>query len=173
MRFPLDVAETLRAAWPEDRPVFVRVSAVDGIEGGWTLEDTVEFARELRARGVDVIDCSSGGLAGSATAARVPRGPGFQVPFAERVRREAGIMTMAVGLILEPRQAEDILREDRADLVAVGREALFDPNWPAHAELALGGAGDEAFASWPVQHGWWLERRERALRALRGKAAAQ
>ena len=171
MRFPLEVAETLRAVWPQDRPVFVRVSAVDGIEGGWTLEDTVAFARELKARGVDLVDCSSGGLAGSATAARVPRGPGFQVPFAERIRREAEVMTMAVGLIIEPQQAEDILKKGQADLVAIGREALFDPNWPAHAELALGASRDP-FASWPVQHGWWLERRERALRALRDKAAA-
>ncbi len=171
MRFPLEVAETLRAVWPQDRPVFVRVSAVDGIEGGWTLEDTVAFARELKARGVDLVDCSSGGLAGSATAARVPRGPGFQVPFAERIRREAELMTMAVGLIVEPQQAENILKKGQADLVAIGREALFDPNWPAHAELALGASRDP-FASWPVQHGWWLERRERALRALRDKAAA-
>ena len=171
MRFPLEVAETLRAVWPQDRPVFVRVSAVDGIEGGWTLEDTVAFARELKARGVDLVDCSSGGLAGSATAARVPRGPGFQVPFAARIRREAELMTMAVGLIVEPQQAEDILKKGQADLVAIGREALFDPNWPAHAELALGASRDP-FASWPVQHGWWLERRERALRALRDKAAA-
>ncbi len=171
MRFPLEVAETLRAVWPQDRPVFVRVSAVDGIEGGWTLEDTVAFARELKARGVDLVDCSSGGLAGSATAARVPRGPGFQVPFAERIRREAELMTMAVGLIVEQQQAENILKKGQADLVAIGREALFDPNWPAHAELALGASRDP-FASWPVQHGWWLERRERALRALRDKAAA-
>ena len=171
MRFPLEVAETLRAVWPQDRPVFVRVSAVDGIEGGWTLGDTVEFARELKARGVDLVDGSSGGLAGSATAARVPRGPGFQVPFAERIRREAELMTMAVGLIVEPQQAENILKTGQADLVAIGREALFDPNWPAHAELALGASRDP-FASWPVQHGWWLERRERALWALRDKAAA-
>ena len=173
MRFPLEVAETLRAVWPQDRPVFVRLSAVDGIEGGWTLEDSVAFARELKALGVDAVDCSSGGLAGSATAARVPRGLGFQVPFAERIRREAEIPTMAVGLIVEPRQAEDILQNGQADLVAIGREALFDPNWPVHAERALGAAGDGVFASWPVQHGWWLERRERALRALRAKAPAQ
>ena len=124
---------------------------MDGIEGGWTLEDTVAFARELKARGVDLVDCSSSGLAGSATAARVPRGPGFQVPFAARIRREAELMTMAVGLIVEPQQAEDILNKGQADLVAIGREALFDPNWPAHAERALGAAGDGVFASWPVQ----------------------
>lgn len=166
MRFPLEIAETVRATWPKERPVFFRVSAVDGVEGGWTLDDTVALALELKARGIDVVDCSSGGIAGSATAARIPRGFGFQVPFAERVRREAGIKTMAVGLILEAQQAEAVLRGGQADLIAIGREALYDPNWALHAERALkGGAAD--FAHWPVQAGWWLERRERGLRALR------
>jgi 2,4-dienoyl-CoA reductase-like NADH-dependent reductase (Old Yellow Enzyme family) len=169
MRFPLEVAETVRAAWPKERPVFFRVSAVDGIEGGWTLDDTVALARELKLRGIDIVDCSSGGIAGSATAARVPRGPGFQVPFAERVRREAGIKTMAVGLILEARQAEAVLADGKADLVAIGREALHDPNWPLHAERALKGESED-FEHWPVQAGWWLERRERGLRALREKS---
>jgi 2,4-dienoyl-CoA reductase-like NADH-dependent reductase (Old Yellow Enzyme family) len=169
MRFPLEVAETVRAAWPADRPVFVRVSAVDGPEGGWMLDDTVAFARELKARGIDVVDCSSGGIAGSATAGRnAPRGVGFQVPYAERVRREAGIATMAVGLILEPGQAEAVLREERADLVAVGRQALDDPNWPLHAARALGLAGE--FAAWPRQYGWWLERREKVLQSIRQAA---
>jgi 2,4-dienoyl-CoA reductase-like NADH-dependent reductase (Old Yellow Enzyme family) len=171
MRFPLEIAETMRAAWPKERPVFFRVSAIDGIEGGWTLDDTVALALELKARGIDVIDCSSGGIAGSATAARIPRGPGFQVPFAERVRRDAGIKTMAVGLILEPQQAEAVLRDGQADLVAIGREALFDPNWPLHAERALKGESAD-FAQWPVQAGWWLERRERGLQALRAPADA-
>jgi 2,4-dienoyl-CoA reductase-like NADH-dependent reductase (Old Yellow Enzyme family) len=124
------------------------------------------FARELKARDVDVVDCSSGGIAGSATAARIPRHPGFQVPFAERIKREAGIKTMAVGLILDPEQAEAILQNGQADLIAIGRQALYDPNWPLHAERAL--LGDSAvFEHWPVQAGWWLERRERGLRALR------
>jgi 2,4-dienoyl-CoA reductase-like NADH-dependent reductase (Old Yellow Enzyme family) len=166
MRFPLETAETVRAVWPEDRPVFFRVSAVDGIEGGSTIEDTVALARALKVLGVDVIDCSSGGLAGSATAARVPRGPGFQVPFAERVRREAEIKTMAVGLILDGAQAEAILQNGQADLVAIAREALHDPNWVLHAGTAL--TGDEFdFGRWPVQAGWWLERRARGLRWTR------
>ncbi len=96
----LEIAETVRAAWPQERPVFFRVSAADGIDGGWALDDTVALAKGLEARGIDVIDCSSGGIAGSATAARIVRTPGFQVPFADRVGREAGIKTMAVGLIL-------------------------------------------------------------------------
>ena len=166
MRFPLEIAETVRAAWPKDKPVFFRVSAVDGVEGGWTLEDTLALARALAARGIDVIDCSSGGIAGSATAARIPRTPGFQVPFAERVRSESGAKTMAVGLILEPQQAESVLRHGQADLVAIGREALYHPNWPLHAERALRGEA-AGFAEWPVQAGWWLERRERGFRAPR------
>ena len=161
MRFPLEVAEAVRAVWPADGPLFFRISAVDGIDGGWTLDDSVTLARELKQRGVDVIDCSSGGLLGSATAARIPRGPGFQLPFAERVRRESEVATMAVGLILTARQAEDVLNDGVADLVAIGREALFDPNWPLHAEQAL--APDERFRSWPEQYGWWLERRARGM----------
>ena len=168
MRFPLEVAETVRSAWPADKPMFVRISSVDGLEGGWTLEDSVAFARELKGRGVDVIDCSSGGLTGSATAARIPRGYGFQLPFAARIRNEAEIATMAVGLIVHPQQAEDALTDGAADLIAIGREAMFDPNWPLHAEMALGAAEGELYASWPKQAGWWLERREPGLRKLEG-----
>ncbi|MCG5241299.1 NADH:flavin oxidoreductase/NADH oxidase [Azospirillum doebereinerae] len=161
-RFPLEVARAVRGAWPDDKPMFVRISATDWIEGGWTLEDSVVFARDLKALGVDVIDCSSGGMVGvSATAAAVPRHPGFQVPFAETIRREAGIATMAVGLILDGPQAEAILRDGRADLVAIGREALADPNWPLRARQQLTGDGD--FDGWPEQAGWWLGRRARTL----------
>jgi 2,4-dienoyl-CoA reductase-like NADH-dependent reductase (Old Yellow Enzyme family) len=174
MAYPLSIIETVRAAWPADKPLFVRISSIDGIEGGLDLADSIAFAREARARGADVIDCSSGGLMGSATAARIPRGYGFQVPFAEAIRRDADIATMAVGLILHPQQAEDVLAGGAADLVAIGREALFDPNWPLHAELALseteGAIGDGTFASWPKQYGWWLERRESGLRKLEGPA---
>lgn len=165
MRFPLEVAETVRAVWPSDKPLFFRISAVDGIDGGWTLDDSVIFARALRERGVDVVDCSSGGLAGSATAARSPRSPGFQVPFAEAIRREASIATMAVGLIIDALQAEQVLKSGAADLVAIGREALYNPNWPLHAEEALGAASQ--CRSWPSQYGWWLERRARELAACK------
>lgn len=174
MKYPLEIIETVRAVWPADRPLFVRISSVDGIDGGIDIADSVAFVNEAKVRGADVIDCSSGGLMGSATAARIPRGYSFQVPFAEQIRREAKVTTMAVGLILHPQQAEDILSEDRTDLIAVGREALFDPNWPLHAELALsktkGAIGDGTFASWPKQYGWWLERREPGLRKLDGPA---
>lgn len=170
MRFPLQVIETVRAAWPQDLPLFVRISSVDGLDGGLEIEDSIAFVRAAKALGVDVIDCSSGGLLGSATAARIPRGYGFQVPFAERIRNEADIMTMAVGLIVHPQQAEDVLVHDRADLIAVAREAMFDPNWPLHAELELTAKQGELFDSWPKQYGWWLERREPGLRKLEGPA---
>ena len=170
MRYPLEIIETVRAAWPADKPLAVRISTVDGVEGGLDLADQVAFAVEAKARGADLIDCSSGGLLGSATAARIPRGYGFQVPYAAEVRKQAGIATMAVGLILHPQQAEDIVSQGHADLVAIGREALFDPNWPLHAQLALGAYGGEVFESWPRQYGWWLERREPGLRKLDGPA---
>ena len=167
MRFPVEVARTVREAWPAARPLFVRVSSIDDMEGGWGIEDTIAFARELRKVGVDVIDCSSGGIAGSATAATktlLPRVPGFQLPFAERVRKEAGVKTMAVGLILTAQQAEEALQAGAADLIAIGREALYDPNWPVHAAQALG--ADANMERWPVQYGWWLTRREGLLKKL-------
>jgi 2,4-dienoyl-CoA reductase-like NADH-dependent reductase (Old Yellow Enzyme family) len=170
-RFPLEVAEAVRAAWPKSKPLFLRVAAVDGIEGGWNLDDTVAYAKELKARGIDVVDCSSGGLYGSATAARVKRTWGFQVPFAERVRREAGVMSMAVGLIVDPHFAEDILRQERADLIAIGREALVNPCWPQMAEIALGRKPVEAMDDWPVEYGWWLKHREWAIERIRADAA--
>ena len=165
MRFPLEVAAAVRKAW--DKPLFVRISSIDDVEGGWSLEDSILLARELKDLGVDVIDCSSGGIAGSATAATktiLPRVPGFQLPFSERIRKEAGIATMAVGLILTAQQAEEALAAGRADLIAVGREALADPNWPLHAAQALG--TDPEFARWPKQYGWWLARREASLKRL-------
>jgi 2,4-dienoyl-CoA reductase-like NADH-dependent reductase (Old Yellow Enzyme family) len=167
MRFPLQVVRAVREAWPAERPLFVRVSSIDDVEGGWTIEDTVAFARELKASGVDAVDCSSGGIQGSATAATkftLPRVPGFQVPFAERVRKEAGVKTVAVGLILTAEQAEQALAAGRADLVAIAREALYDPNWALHAAQALG--ADPQMERWPVQYGWWLTRREGLLRKL-------
>ena len=172
-RFPLELAEALRAAWPKDKPVFLRVSAVDGLDNGWTLDDTVAYAKELKARGIDVIDCSSGGLFGSATAARLKRSWGFQVPYAERVRREADIQTMAVGLIVDPFFAEEILQQGRADFIAIAREALVNPCWPQMAEIALGRKAFDAMDDWPVQYGWWLKHRERAIEQIRADEAAE
>ena len=167
MRFPLEVARAVREVWPVEKPLFWRCSSVDDVEGGWTIEDTVFLAKHLKVAGIDVIDCSSGGILGSATAATrtlVPRVPGFQIPFAAQIKKEAGVMTMAVGLILTPHQAEDAVQSGRADLVAIAREALHDPNWPLHAASALG--VDPDFKLWPEQYGWWLTRRESLLRKL-------
>jgi len=167
MRLPLEIARAVRAEWPEDRPLFVRVSTTDYVEGGLTVEDTVVFARALKAIGIDVVDASSAGITGPATNAKIPRYYGHQVPFAERIRAEAGIKTMAVSLIVAGAQAEAILRANKADLIAVAREALYDPNWALHAQAELDGAfGSRSFADWPVQPGWWLERREPLLKQL-------
>ena len=171
-RFPLELAQAVREVWPKDKPVFLRVSAVDGLDGGWSMDDTVAYARELKVRGIDVIDCSSGGLFGSATAARIKRSWGFQVPYAERVRREAGIKSMAVGLIVDPFYAEEILQNGQADLIAIAREALVNPCWPQMAEIALGRTASDAMDDWPVQYGWWLKHRERSIAQIRADEAA-
>jgi 2,4-dienoyl-CoA reductase-like NADH-dependent reductase (Old Yellow Enzyme family) len=130
-----EVVEAIRRVWPERLPLFVRISSTDWGEGGWTIEDSVALARNLKSRGVDLIDCSSGGNDPHAT---IPLAPGYQVPFAEQVRRDAGIATGAVGLITEPRQAEEILESGRADLIVMARQLLRDPYWPLHAARALG-----------------------------------
>ena len=160
MRLALEIAKAIRAAWPEELPLFFRTSAVDGVPGGWSLDDTIVFARALEDVGVDVMDCSSSGIAGAATAGSgQKRQPGFQVPYADRVRKETGMKTMAVGLITHPVQAESILAEGSADLIAIAREALANPMWALHAARDHG--HDTAFAAWPQQSGWWLAGRER------------
>jgi 2,4-dienoyl-CoA reductase-like NADH-dependent reductase (Old Yellow Enzyme family) len=165
MRYPLAVIEAVRAAWPDEKPLSVRISAVDGLVGGWTIEDSVIFAGQLKRHGVDLVDCSSGGVGGSATAVRVPRSYGFQVPFAEQVRREAGIATIAVGLIVDPVMANNIIADGSADIVALGREALVEPNWPHLAARAL--SGQPQHDRWPKQVGWWLDRRDASLASSR------
>ncbi len=160
MRFMIEIAEILRKEWPENKPLFSRISSVDGVEGGWSIDDSVILAKNLKDVGVDVIDCSSGGIAGSATAAKIRRGPGFQVPFSEQIKKDAEIDTMAVGLITDPNHANEIIRADKADIVAIGREVLYNPNWPLHAEEKLGGEGE--YTSWPSQYGWWLDKRNKA-----------
>lgn len=170
MRFPLEVAEAVRAVWPKDKPLFTRISSVDGIDGGWEMDDSVALAHELKARGIDVIDCSSGGNSPKgATNANLTRGPGFQVPFAERIKREVGIPTVAVGLIREPDFAEQILQDGRADLIAIGRQALVDPFWPLHAAQHFD--IDPDFEKWPHQYAWWLEKWDKGLRRAREQAA--
>lgn len=144
VRLMLEVADAVRATWPSDLPLFVRLSATDWAEGGWTPDETVELAKLLRVRGVDIIDVSTGGLVPHA---KIPVGPGFQVPFAARLRREAEIATAAVGLITQPAQAESVVADGEADMVLLARAALHDPYWPVHAAEALG-----VEASWPKQY---------------------
>ena len=158
MRFALELTAAVRAVWPKDKPLWFRVSAVDGDGGAWNMDDTVTLARELKARGVDVVACSSGGINGPLNMAVVPRVPGYQVPYAERVRREAGMMTCAVGLITEPAHAEDILQRGQADFIAMAREFMYNPNWPVHAAKQLGVS--EYLDLLPDEYAWWLKRRE-------------
>jgi 2,4-dienoyl-CoA reductase-like NADH-dependent reductase (Old Yellow Enzyme family) len=171
MRFALEVAETVRAVWPHDRPLFFRVSAVDGEGGAWSVDDTVALARELKARGVDVITCSSGGINGPLNMAIVPRVPGYQVPYAARVKCEAGILSCAVGLITEPKHAEAILRNGEADLIALARELMYNPNWPVHAAKALG--VPDYLDLLPPAYAWWLKRREQIRELTPGPAPDQ
>lgn len=170
MRLALTIAAAVRAAWPAHKPLFCRISAVDGSLDGWSLDDSVVLARELKACGVDLIDCSSGGLTEETRALPVPRGLGFQVPFSERIRRDAQVLTQAVGMIVDAAQAEAVLQAGQADLIALGREALFDPYWPHHAAAALG--VDPSFTRWPVRHGIWLAKRAPGLAQARRDAIA-
>lgn len=164
MRLPLEIARELRTIWPEDKPLFVRISAVDGSRDGTTIDDSVMFARELAKIGVDVIDVSSGGVGRSYDH---PNGYGHQVPYAGRIRVDADVRTMAVGLIVDPHQAEKIVESGDADLVAIGREALHDPHFPHRVERALGVSNtDTPYDSWVPQIGWWLNARERRIRRL-------
>jgi 2,4-dienoyl-CoA reductase-like NADH-dependent reductase (Old Yellow Enzyme family) len=159
MRFPLEVVEAVRAVWPADLPLLVRVSAVDAQRDGTTLADTVVFARELAARGVDAVDVSGGGIGAGW---EHPIGYGYQVPYAAAIKEQAGLPTMAVGLLLDARQAEAVVATGQADLVAVAREAQDDPNFALHAARELTGSYD----TYPVQAGPRLAARERLLGRL-------
>lgn len=158
--FLIAVCTAVRAEWPAGLPLFVRLSCIDDQPGGWTLDQSVDLARRLKAVGVDVIDCSSGGLGERTTTKQVRRPEGYQVPFAERIRKDADIPTMAVGLITTPAFAESVIADGRADLIAIGREALMNPHWPLMAARALG--HDTDFRGWPPAWGWWLDKRARA-----------
>lgn len=148
MRFPLEVFEAIRAAISDDIPVGIRVSATDWVDGGWDVEQCVAFAREVQRRGCAFIDVSSGGLSPQQ---QIPVGPGYQVAFAERIRRETGLPTIAVGLITEPEQAETIISSGQADMVALARGMLYDPRWPWHAAAALGAQVDAPKQYWRSQ----------------------
>jgi 2,4-dienoyl-CoA reductase-like NADH-dependent reductase (Old Yellow Enzyme family) len=144
IRLLLEVTTAVRIAWPAHLPLFVRISVTDWAEGGWDLPQSIELARRLRPLGVDLVDCSSGG---AVPGVRIPVASGYQVPFAESIRREAGIPTGAVGLITEPAQADAIVANGQADLVLLARQLLRDPYWPLHAAHALGTKG-----AWPAQY---------------------
>ncbi len=136
MRFPLEVFDAVRAAFPAHKPVGIRVSSTDWVEGGWDIQQTIEFAKELKKRGVDWIDASSGGVS---PLQKIPLGPGYQVPFAQAIKEATGVTTMAVGLITEAKQAEEIVASGKADMVALARGMLYDPRWGWHAAAELGG----------------------------------
>lgn len=164
IRLSIEVVEEIRSVWPENKPLFFRLSATDWIEGGWEINDTIEFSKKLKEAGVDLIDCSSGGIGGSEKQQKIPLGPSFQAPLAKQIRDEADILTMAVGLIWQAQSANEIIEQESADLVAIAREVLNNPNWPLHAAQELG--IDNDFSLWKPQFGWWLNKRERLLRRL-------
>ena len=143
-RLARETVQAVRRVWPENLPLFMRISATDWAEGGWDIGQSVELARQVKALGVDLIDCSSGALVPNAV---IPAAPGFQVPFAERIRRETGLLTAAVGLIRESKQADEIVRQGQADLVFLARQMLREPNWPLKAAKELGVKID-----WPPQY---------------------
>lgn len=156
MRFTLETVAHVRACWPAEKPLFVRISAVD--EAGWSIEESVVLCRHLKALGVDMIDCSSGGMSEySIASGESPPGYGYQVPYSETIKRDAGIQTMAVGLIIHADQAESILQHNQADLVAIGREMLHNPNWVMDAADKLN--EERVFDIVAENYGYWLEKR--------------
>ena len=163
-RFAAEVARAVRGALPDAVPLIFRLSATDWLDGGIEVEETIETARALAAEGVDMIDCSTGGIGGKERPRRMTLAQGFQAPFAARIRREAGAPTMAVGFLWDAALCERIVAEGEADLVALARELLDDPNWPLHAAAALGADADHAL--WPPEAGWWLMKRARLVAKL-------
>jgi NADPH2 dehydrogenase len=148
LRFPLEVFDAVRAAFPAHKPVGIKVSSTDWVDGGWDLAQTIVLAQELKKRGVDWIDASSGGVS---PLQKIPLGPGYQVPFAQAIKQAAGVTTIAVGLITEANQAEDIVASGKADMVALARGMLYDPRWGWHAAVALGGHVDAPPQYWRSQ----------------------
>jgi 2,4-dienoyl-CoA reductase-like NADH-dependent reductase (Old Yellow Enzyme family) len=153
MRLTIQVAERLRKVIPESLPLFTRISATDWVEGGWDLDQSVVLARRLKECGVDLIDCSSGAIVPTA---HIPVSKNYQVPFARKIRDEAGILTAAVGMITEAKQADQIITAGDADIIMIGREMLREPYWPIKAASELGGE-----APWPISYGYAVKRRAR------------
>jgi 2,4-dienoyl-CoA reductase-like NADH-dependent reductase (Old Yellow Enzyme family) len=162
MRFCIEVVEAVRALWPARKPLFLRLSVEDN--AGWGPEQSVALARIVKDKGVDVIDCSSGGMRGSPVVSAGAVGYGYQVPYAAKVKAEAGLATMAVGLIVHADQAEGILQRGEADLIAIGREVLYNPNWPMDAAQKLG--VDKQFASVPPPQSYWLAKRASSVKGV-------
>ncbi|MGO1117118.1 NADH:flavin oxidoreductase/NADH oxidase [Rhodovibrionaceae bacterium A322] len=163
-RFAVEVARSIRANWPDGYPLAFRLSATDWLDGGIEVEETVATAKALKAAGVDMIDCSTGGIAGRDRPRRMTLEQGFQVPFATEVKQQAEMTTMAVGHLWDPEVCEAIVAEGRADMVALARELLDDPNWPLHAAARLG--ADQDHGLWHDEFGWWLKKRQRLVSKL-------
>ena len=164
MRFCVEVARAIRDNWPENYPLAFRLSATDWVDGGLEIEDTVAVARALKKEGVDIIDCSTGGIGGKDRPRRMKIEQGFQVPFAEQVKREADLASMTVGFLWDAHRCEDIIAAGQADMIAIARELLDDPNWVLHAAQTL--EADVDHKLWPVESGWWLMKRQRLLDKL-------
>jgi len=163
LRLACEVVEAVRSNWPEEKPLFFRISVIDGVGVGWSIEDSVSLAKMIKNKGVDVIDCSSGGFDVDRDRA-IPRRLGFQTYLADAVKSGANMPVVAVGLITEASQAEKILQENKADIIAIGRTALNNPYWPRQAAKYFG--IDEEFGGWPEHYGWWLNRWSRSLKSL-------
>jgi 2,4-dienoyl-CoA reductase-like NADH-dependent reductase (Old Yellow Enzyme family) len=163
-RLAREIVTEVRLHWPDNKPLFFRLSVIDGIGVGWSIDDSVQLATELKTIGVDLIDCSSGGLKAPIESS-IPRSKGFQVYLADAVKFGAQIPVAAVGLITDAEQAENILKSSQADLIAVGRSALNNPYWPRHAAHQF--HADEQFEQWPEQYGWWLHRWSKSLKRIK------
>lgn len=163
-RFAVEVAKSVRDNWPATLPLAFRLSGTDWLEGGLEIEDVVHVSRSLKAAGVDLIDCSSGGVGGKERPRRMTIKQGFQTTFAEQVRREAEIPTMSVGFLWDPAFCDAIISSNQSDMIALGRELLNDPNWPLHAAASL--SHDLERNLWPIESGWWLQKRDRLLTKL-------
>ncbi len=159
MRFAIEIVECVRQNWPDAKPLFLRLSVED--DAGWGPDESVALSRLVGPKGVDVIDCSSGGILGAPVVSAGPVGYGYQVPYAERIKTDTEVLSMAVGLIVHADQAERILRDGRADLIALARELLFNPNWPLDAALKLGYEG--AYDLMPSPYSFWLEKRAQSI----------
>lgn len=163
-RFAVEIARSIRSQWPAEFPLAFRLSATDWLEGGLEIEDTISTAQALKEAGVDMIDCSSGGISGKKRPRRMLIEQGFQAPFAQQVHEQADIATMAVGFLWDPEFCEELIAGGGVEMIALAREVLSDPNWPLHAAAELGES--DSYEDWPVEVGWWLNKRQRLIHKL-------